>query len=86
MKKQNLSDLDVPTLKQKEKTLTMILAAFLGILTVMAVFIIFLFIQKQNTIALPLVAVFFSLIAVLVSSRSELNAIKTEIESRDTYL
>jgi hypothetical protein len=54
MKPVNLSELSTTELTAKGKTLKTVLGAFMSILSVLAVGIILLFMQGQNTIALPL--------------------------------
>ena len=83
MKNKNLSDLSPTELMKKEITLKKVLGAFMGILSVFALAIILLFIQKQYTIALPLLVVLFSLSSILFISKKELNDIKTELKTRN---
>jgi cadmium resistance protein CadD (predicted permease) len=89
MKSKNLSELSTTELIAKEKTLKILLGAFGGILSVLALMLILLFIQKQYTIALPLLAVLFSLSTVWFTNKKELSDIKTELENRNnnnTYI
>jgi type IV secretory pathway VirB3-like protein len=82
MKNENLSDLNPTELMKKEKTLKMVLGAYMGILSFLAVGIILLFIQKQNTIALPLLVVLFSSSSIMFMSKKQLNDIKAELGKR----
>jgi cobalamin biosynthesis protein CobD/CbiB len=86
MKPRNLSELSVIELTSKAKSLKMVLGAFAGILSVLAVFIILLFFQKQHSIALPLLVVLFSLSSILFISKKQLNDIKAEIETRNDLM
>jgi cobalamin biosynthesis protein CobD/CbiB len=83
MKSKNLSELSIAELTAKEKTLKIVTGAFMGIMSVFGVMLVLLFVQKQLTIAIPLVAVFFSLMAVLFVNKKELTNIKTELEARN---
>ena len=82
MKNKNLSELSIAELNAKEKSLKTVLGAFMGILSVFVIALILLFMLKQYTVALPLVAVFFSLSSILFISKKQLKDIKTEIEAR----
>lgn len=82
MKSKNLSELTTTELTEKRKTLQKVMAAFMGIMSVFGVMLVLLFVQKQFTIAISLVAVFFSLMAVLFASKKELADLKTELETR----
>ncbi len=83
MEKKNFSDLSPTELVEKEKALKKVLGAFMGILSVLVLAIILLFVQKQYTVALPLLAVLFSLSTILFISKKQLNDIKTELETRN---
>ena len=83
MESKNLSEMSVAELISKEKTLKTVLGAFMGILSVFALMIILLFIQKQYTVALPLLVVLFSLSSVLFMSKKQLSDIKAELEKRE---
>jgi hypothetical protein len=82
MKSENLSDLSPAELMKKGKTLKMVLGANVGILSVLAVFVILLFVQKQNTIALPLLVVLFSLSSIVFTLKKQLDDIKAELEKK----
>jgi hypothetical protein len=82
MKSKNLSDLSVAELKKKEKTMKTVLGAFVGILAVFALMLTLLFIQKQYTIALPLLVVLFSSSTILFINKKELSNVRTELEKR----
>ena len=87
MKSKNLSELSVTELMKKEKMLKKVTGAFMGILSVFALALILLFIQKQYTVALPLLVVLFSLSSILFINIKELNDIKTELETRgDSFI
>ena len=83
MKSKDLSELSVKKLMQKKITLKTILGAFIGILSLLAVGIILLFVQKQYTVALPLLVVLFSSSSILFINKKQLNDIKTELETRN---
>ena len=83
MKSKNLSELSVTELIAKEKTTKTALGAFAGILLVLAVALALLFMQKQHTVALPLLVVLFSLSSILFISKKQLVDIKTELEKRN---
>lgn len=83
MKTKNLSEMSVAELISKEKTLKAVLGAFIGILSVFAVVLILLFIQKQYTVALPLMVVLFSLSSILFMNKKQLTDIKAELERRE---
>lgn len=83
MATKNLSELSVSELTEKEKAMKIMLGAFIGILSVFAIALIFLFIQKQNTIALPLLVVFFSSSYTMLISKKQLSDIKAELETRN---
>ncbi len=57
MEKKSLSDLTSAELISREKTLKAVLGASLGILSMLALMIIFLFVQKQSSVGLPLIIV-----------------------------
>ena len=59
MATKNLSELSTTELTKTEKTLKQILGAYAGILIAFAIALILLFIQKQYTVALPLLVVIF---------------------------
>jgi CDP-diglyceride synthetase len=79
MKSENLSDLSPTELMKKGKTLKTLLGAYMGILSVLAVAIILLFVQKQYTIALPLLVVLFSSSSIMFMSKKQLSDIKAEL-------
>ena len=83
MKSKNLSELTTTELTAKEKTLKIVTGAFMGIMSVFALALILLFIQKQYTVALPLLAVLLSLSTILFTSKKELDNIKTELQARN---
>jgi hypothetical protein len=83
MKSKKKSDLSPTELMEKKKTLQKASAALMGILSVFALTLILLFVQKQYTVAIPLVAVLFSLSAILFTSKKQINDIRTELETRD---
>jgi hypothetical protein len=83
MKSKDLSELSVTELVSKEKTLKMVLGAFAGILSVFALMLTLLFMQKQYTIAIPLLAVLFSLSIILFTTKKQMNDIKTELDTRN---
>ncbi len=83
MKSKNLLELTPTELTEKEKTLKKVLGASLGILSVLALAIILLFIQKQYTVGWPLLMVLFSLSSILFINKKELNDIKIELETRN---
>ena len=83
MKSKPLSESSVAELMEKEKTLKTVLGAFMGILSILAVAIIALFVQKQNTVALPLLMVLFSSSSIMFINKKQLNHIKTELEKRN---
>ena len=85
MKSVNLSELSEQELIKKEKTLKTALGALLGILSLLALAIIFLFVQGQFSVALPLLVVLFSMVSILFMSKKELDDIKTELEKRNNY-
>ena len=68
MKPVNLSELSNEELIKKEKTLKTILGAYIGILSIFAFTIMLLFVQKQYTVALPLLAVLLSLSSIMFMS------------------
>ncbi|MBL7816613.1 MAG: hypothetical protein JNL70_16450 [Saprospiraceae bacterium] len=82
MRNKNLSELSLTELNGKEKTMKTVLGAYIGILSVLAVMIILLFVQKQYTIALPLLVVLFSSSIIVFTSKKQLNDVKKEIETR----
>jgi cobalamin biosynthesis protein CobD/CbiB len=83
MATKNLSKLSVSELTSKKISLKTILGAFAGILSVFAIMLILLFMQKQYTIALPLLVVLFSLSSVLFISKKQLSDIKSKLETRN---
>lgn len=83
MKSKPLSESSVAELMEKEKTSKAILGAFMSILSILAVAIIALFVQKQNTVALPLLVVLFSSSSILFINKKQLNDIKIELEKRN---
>ena len=83
MKSKNLSDLSPTELMKKKITLKTVLGALMGILSVLALAIILLFIQKQYSVAIPLLAVLFSLSSILFINKKELNTIKTELKTKN---
>jgi cobalamin biosynthesis protein CobD/CbiB len=83
METKNLSELSVSELTAKEKTLKIVLGAFMGILSVFAFLLILLFTQKMYTIAFPLLVVLFSTSTVWFINKKELSDIKTELENRN---
>ncbi len=83
MKSKDLSELTVTELTDKAKSLKTVLGAFIGILSVLAVGIILLFVQKQYTVALPLLAVLFSSSTIVFINKKELSNIKAELEKRN---
>ena len=85
MKSVNLSELSEQELMKKEKALKTDLGVFIGILSVLGLAIIFLFVQGQFSVALPLLVVLFSMISILFMSKKELDDIKSEIEKRNNY-
>ncbi len=86
MEKKKLSDLTLTELIAKEKTLKTVLGASFGILSVLVLMIIFLFIQKQSSIGLPLIVVALGSGMTLINIPKELKAIKAEIENRANIL
>ena len=83
MEKKNLSDLDVAELMKKKVSLKTILGAFMGILTVFALMLILLFVQKQYTVALPLTVVLFSSLLIFFINKKQLGDVKAELEKRE---
>ena len=82
MKKQNLFELTLEQLTQKEKTLKQGLGIYIGILSVMVIALLLLFILKSFTIIPSLVAVFAALLAILSVHQKNMKDIKAEIETR----
>ena len=82
MKKQNLFELTLEQLTQKEKTLKQGLGIYIGILSVIAIALLLLFILKSFTIIPSLVAVFAALLAILSVHQKNMKDIKAEIETR----
>ncbi len=83
MESKNLSERSITELAEKKISLKKILGAFMGILSVFAIMIILLFIQKQYTVALPLLVVLFSLSSVLFFSKKHLSDVETEMGKRE---
>ena len=83
MKSKDLSELSVKKLMQKKITLKTILGAFIGILSLLAVGIILLFVQKQYTVALPLLVVLFSLSSIVFINKKEFSDTRAELEKRN---
>ena len=83
MAAKNLSELSTTELTEKEKTLKKTFGAFMGLLSLLALMIILLFVQNQDTVALPLLAVLSSLSLVLLSTKKQISAIKAELETRN---
>jgi cobalamin biosynthesis protein CobD/CbiB len=83
METKNLSELSVKELMKKKITLKTVLGALMGILSLLAVGIIALFVQKQNSVALPLLVVLFSLSSIVFINKKELSNTKAELEKRD---
>ena len=83
MKSKPLSESSVAELMEKEKTLKTVLGAFMGILSVFALALILLFIQKQYTVALPLLVVLFSLSSIVFINKKEFSDTRAELEKRN---
>ncbi len=83
MKSKDLSELSVKELMKKKITLKTILGAFIGILSLLAVGIILLFVQKQYTVALPLLVVLFSLSSIVFINKKEFSDTRAELEKRN---
>jgi purine-cytosine permease-like protein len=83
MKSKDLSELSVKELMKKKITLKTVLVVLMGILSLLAVGIIALFVQKQNTVALPLLVVLFSLSSILFINKKEFSDTKDELEKRN---
>jgi hypothetical protein len=83
MKSKDLSELSVTELTAKVKTLKTVLGAYIGILSVFVLTLILLFVQKQYTVALPLLVVLFSSSLIMFISKKQLNDIKIELEKRN---
>ncbi len=79
MKQNKLTELSIEDLKQKEQTLKIVLGMFVGVLIILVGVLIFIIVKNGIT---PLIAVPIALIPVLLYSKKNLDAIKTEIESR----
>lgn len=84
MKSKDLSELTVAELTAKGKTLKTVLGAYIGILSIFAVTLIILFVQKQHTVALPLLVVLLSSSSIMFINRKQLNDIKAELEKRSS--
>ena len=85
MKSVSLSELSEQELMKKEKNLKPILGALTGILSVLGLVIIFLFVQGQFSVALPLLVVLCSMESILFMSKKELDDVKIELEKRNNY-
>jgi CDP-diglyceride synthetase len=83
MKSKNITEMSVTELASKKISLKTILGAFTGILSVFAIMLILLFMQKQYTVALPLLVVLFSLSSVLFIIKKQSSDVKTELEKRE---
>jgi CDP-diglyceride synthetase len=83
MKSKNFSEMSITELASKKISLKTILGAFAGILSVFAIMLILLFMQKQYTVALPLLVVLFSLSSVLFIIKKQSSDVKAEIEKRE---
>jgi hypothetical protein len=83
MKSKNLSEMSVTELASKKISLKTILGAFAGILSVFAIMLILLFMQKQYTVALPLLVVLFSLSSVLFIIKKQSSDVKAELGKRE---
>lgn len=81
MRQENLTELSIDELKQKEKILKIVLGLFIGVLILLIGVVIFLLINNGLT-PMTMIAVPIVLFPILLYEKKKLKDLRTEIKSR----